>query len=192
MIKTNRLILRKFRNDRTDMNSLLTILSDEAANKFLPWFPLTTLADVKQFYEERILPMYQDHPANQNYYWAICIEGHDFPVGLINVAGNEAHDLGFVLRKEFWNLGIVAEAAEGILDFLKSEGMSYVTATHDARNLRSGKVMIKLGMTYQYSYHEQWQPKDIPVIFKMYQINLAEPEAPAYQGYWEEHSEHFI
>ncbi len=32
--------------------------------------------------------------------------------------------------------------------------------------------MRNLGMVYQYSYEEQWQPKDIPVVFRMYQLNL--------------------
>lgn len=192
MIETDRLILRKFRNDRTDMNALLTILSDEDVNKFLPWFPVTTLEEAKTFYETKILPNYENHPDNQNFYWAICIKGHDIPTGFINVVGEDTHDLGYGLRKEFWNLGIVTEAAEAILPFLKTEGLPYVTATHDAKNLNSGKVMDKLGMTYHYSYHEQWQPKDIPVIFKMYQLNLAQLDAPVYQGYWEQHSEHFV
>ena len=32
--------------------------------------------------------------------------------------------------------------------------------------------MRKLGMTYRYSYEELWQPKNFPVIFRMYQLNL--------------------
>lgn len=32
--------------------------------------------------------------------------------------------------------------------------------------------MKRLGMVYQYSYMEQWQPKDIPVTFRMYQMNF--------------------
>lgn len=190
MIKTNRLILRQFRHDRTDMNALLTILSDKKVNQYLPWFPVTTLTEAETFYEEHILPAYQDE--GQAYYWAICIEGHDIPVGFINIAGTDSHDLGYGLRQEFWNLGIVTEAAESILPFLKSAGVPFVTATYDAHNLSSGKVLAKIGMTYQYSYQEQWQPKDIPVLFKMYQLNLADPEASVYQGYWQEHAEHFI
>lgn len=39
-------------------------------------------------------------------------------------------------------------------------------------NPNSGAVMKKLGMVYQYSYEEQWQPKDIPVLFRLYQMDL--------------------
>lgn len=50
--------------------------------------------------------------------------------------------------------------------------MQYITATHDVNNPRSGNVMKRLGMLYKYSYIEQWQPKNIPVTFRMYQLNF--------------------
>ncbi len=41
--------------------------------------------------------------------------------------------------------------------------------------------MKKLGMKYQYSYKEQWQPKDILVTFRMYQLNLDEHKDRVYK-----------
>lgn len=62
-----------------------------------------------------------------------------------------------------------------VVEQLRQAGWSYITATHDVRNLRSGLVMQRLGMTYRYSYQEQWQPKDIPVIFGcINRISMAE------------------
>ena len=49
---------------------------------------------------------------------------------------------------------------------------TYITATHDVNNPRSGRVMQAIGMRYCYSYEELWQPKNFPVIFRMYQLNL--------------------
>ena len=69
--------------------------------------------------------------------------------------------------------------------------MPYITATHDLLNPRSGRVMEKLSMRYCYSYREQWQPKDIPVDFRMYQLNLDGEEGRVYRGYWEKYP-HFI
>lgn len=74
---------------------------------------------------------------------------------------------------------------------LAQNGYPYVTATHDVRNPRSGQVMRKLGMTYCYSYKEQWQPKDIPVVFRMYQKNLDGQQDRVYRGYWDSYP-HFI
>ena len=55
---------------------------------------------------------------------------------------------------------------------LKQTGIPYITATHDVNNPRSGKVMQALGMKYQYSYEELWQPKNFLVTFRMYQLNF--------------------
>lgn len=62
-------------------------------------------------------------------------------------------------------------------------GLSYITATHDRDNPRSGGVMRNAGMKYRYSYEEQWQPKNIPVIFRMYQLNFDGDEERVYQKY---------
>ena len=54
------------------------------------------------------------------------------------------------------------------------------------------RVMEKLGMTYRYSYVEQWQPKDLRVTFRLYQLDLDGQERPAYPGYWDTHPEHWV
>ena len=40
--------------------------------------------------------------------------------------------------------------------------------------------MKQLGMRYQYSYEELWQPKNIPVTFRLYQLNLDGQEDRVY------------
>lgn len=42
--------------------------------------------------------------------------------------------------------------------------------------------MKRLGMKYCYSYREQWQPKNISVVFRMFQLNLKE-NTPVYEKY---------
>lgn len=74
----------------------------------------------------------------------------------------------------------------------KRDGLPYLTATHDRNNPRSGGVMRNLGMVYQYSYEEQWQPKDIPVVFRMYQLNLNGSKAQVYRKYWDTSAVHFV
>ena len=67
-----------------------------------------------------------------------------------------------------------AEKAENkaVIQQAKKDNLCYLTATHDIKNNHSGNVMKKVGMHYCYSYKEQWMPKNRPVIFRMYQINL--------------------
>ena len=64
--------------------------------------------------------------------------------------------------------------------------------SHDRENPGSGRVMQKLGMVYHYSYREQWQPKDISVVFRMYQMNLDGDNNRVYRAYWDKFPEHFV
>ena len=114
------------------------------------------------------------------------------PIGYIHVEGQDSCDLGYGLKREYWRQGIVTEAGRAVLEQMKQEGMAYVTATHDRNNPASGAVMRKLGLVYQYSYVEQWQPKDFPVSFRMYQLNLDGDANRVYRKYWDTYPEHFI
>lgn len=108
----------------------------------------------------------------QGYAYAVCLREDSISIGYIKVDMDESHDLGYGFRREFWHRGIVTEAGKAVVEQVKRDGLPYITATHDRNNPRSGNVMRKIGMTYCYSYKEQWQPKNIPVIFRMYQLNL--------------------
>ena len=88
------------------------------------------------------------------------MKGENHPVGYIGVSMEESHDLGYGLRKEYWNQGIVTEAGRAVIERVRKDGLPYLTATHDVKNPASGAVMEKLGMSYQYSYEELWQPKN--------------------------------
>ena len=47
-------------------------------------------------------------------------------------------------------------------------------------------------MTYRYSYEEQWQPKNLRVIFRLYQLDLDGQRRPSYPGYWNAHPKHWV
>ena len=104
----------------------------------------------------------------------------------------EHHDLGYGLRKEFWNQGIMTEAGKAVAAQVKKDGLLYITATHDRDNPRSAGVMKNIGMKYRYSYEEQWQPKDILVTFRMYQLNFDGRDDRVYQKYWDHSNVRFI
>ena len=65
-------------------------------------------------------------------------------------------------------------------------------AEHDRNNPRSGGVMRNVGMKYQYSYEDQWQPKNFLVTFRMYQLNLDGNTDRVYKKYWDQSAAHFI
>lgn len=186
-LETERLKLRKFTEN--DMDALYRICSDEEVNRFLPWFPLKSIEEARVFFAERYASRYAQPQA---YAYAVCLKEDDVPIGYINVDMEEPHDLGYGLQKEFWYQGIMTEACRAVIAQVKKDGLPYITATHDRENPRSGGVMKKAGMEYQYSYEEQWQPKDKAVTFRLYQLNLDGQKDRVYQKYWDDSCVHFV
>lgn len=191
---TDRLHLRKF--TAGDTEAVFWIYSDREVNAFLPWFPVKNMEEAGKLLQERYLDYYG---LPEGYRYAVCLKGTgnsdgecDIPIGYVHVSLDDSHDLGYAVRKEFWGQGIASEAAKAVLAQMKRDGIAYATATHDEKNPASGRVMEKIGMEYRYSYREQWQPKNIPVIYRMYQINLDGRDDRVYRAYWERYPEHFI
>lgn len=186
-LETARLTLRKFAS--TDLEALYSIYSDVDVNVFLPWFPLKSLDEALMFFENKCAEAYR---LSDEYYYAICLKSDNIPIGDIHISHSDSHDFGFCLKKEYWHKGIVAEAGRAVIEYLKTTAVPFITATHDVKNPRSGNVMKSLGMTYCYSYEEHWQPKDILVTFRMYQLNLSDRKADIYKEYWNDSKVHFV
>jgi len=185
IIETERLILRPFSDG--DLSALFVLLSDEEATAFLPMFPLKDMAEARSY-----LRYIETWIRNGGLYYAICLKDNDLAVGCIHVSGDDSHDLGYCIRKEFWHNGFCTESCRVVVDLLRRMGLPYITATHDVNNPRSGRVMQAIGMHYCYSYEELWQPKNFPVIFRMYQLNLDGQMDRVYRKYWNRYPVHFV
>ena len=172
---TERLIIRPFTKE--DLQAFFIIYSSSDINRFLPWYPLKDMEEAETWFEKHCDPQ-------RNRRYAICLKEDNIPIGYVNLSCKEPYDLGYGILPEFQNKGYVTEAATALLNRLTAEGYPYVTATHDALNPASGRVMQKLGMQYCYTYEENWMPKDYLVNFRMYQLNL-NGEHPVYEKYRE-------
>ena len=83
-------------------------------------------------------------------------------------------ELGYCLSKHYWNKGLMTEAASRVLEFaFKEIGVDSVIAKHDVRNVASGRVMQKLGMTHDklvtravLNGKGEWVDCDTYIIFK--------------------------
>ncbi len=187
-IETKRLILRKF--NINDLNAVFELMSDVDVNTFLPCFAHETKEQSFKFMKSRFL----DNYSNENgYKYAICLKEDNLPIGYVSLSYGDANDFGYALKKQFWNMGITYEATQAVVEKIKASGnYKFITATHDVNNPNSGKVMKKLGMIYKYTYTERWQPKDITVKFRMYQLNFDENQNDTYMEYWDKYETHFI
>ena len=167
IIMTKRLILRRF--ELGDLKDLFEIFSDKEVNKYLPWYPIKNLEEAKEYLNENYIKYYK---LDKGYRYAISLKDSNKVIGYLNISDEKSQDLGYGVNKKYWGKGYATEACMGILEYLKNKGHDYITATHDIKNIGSGKVLEKIGMEYKYSYKELWKPKNIEVILNMYQINL--------------------
>ena len=184
---TQQLILRQF--NEMDLPALYDLLKDSEVNTFLPWLPVENMEEAKSFLHSRFLNYYKQPSA---YRYAICLKEDNKPIGYVCLSEDISHDFGYALKKDCWHKGYATQSAHAVIQRLKKDGYSYITATHDINNPRSGEVMKRIGMKYKYSYIEQWQPKNIKVTFRMYQLNLDGNKDRTYMGYWDKYEEHFI
>ena len=80
-------------------------------------------------------------------------------------------------------------------EYRKPRGYRYAVCLkndNDVRNTHSGDLMRRLGMNYQYTYEEQWQPKDVPVTFRMYQLNFDNESIRRFDRYWILSEVHYV
>ncbi len=167
-LETRRLILRKFTDG--DIDDMLPLYRDAKVNRFLPWLPIQSRDEMAYYLHHAIFPFYEKPLA---YSYAVALRESNRVIGYVHLNDiGEDNGIGYALARAFWNQGIITEACAAVFDRLRKAGLPFITATHDVNNPASGAVMKKLGMTYRYSYRELWQPKNIWVTFRMYQLNL--------------------
>ena len=149
-IKTDRLLLRKFREGDAGM-LYKNYTSDPAVTRFLTWPPHASVDDSRTILAEWIASY--DRP--DFYQWAIIPkELGEAPIGSISVVSRNdkariAH-IGYCIGKRWWHQGITSEALQAVIDFLFDEvGVQRIETRHDPNNPQSGSVMKKCGMKYE-------------------------------------------
>ena len=156
-IETKRLILRQF--ELSDCHDMYKWASNMEVVKYLSYYPHENIEQTKQ-----ILKHWTDGYKNLNEYnWAIeyngCVIGN-IAVVLQDDESYSCH-LGWQIDVPYWNKGIMTEAARAVLDYLFGEvGYDRIASGHDTRNIGSGRVMQKIGMTLEGTFRRYIYQKD--------------------------------
>ncbi|MBI5931428.1 MAG: GNAT family N-acetyltransferase [Chloroflexi bacterium] len=153
VITTERLILRSFTLD--DASELARVINaPEIATMTLniPYpYPAQMAVDWINGLEERYLS-----GANVNF--AITLRSTGEMGGSIGLVINPRHqhaEMGYWLAVPLWGKGYVTEAARACLEFgFETLGLHRIFAGHYARNPASGRVMQKMGMTYEGTFRQ--------------------------------------
>ena len=164
MLETDRLILRDLQE--SDLPALIVLNQDSEVMQYFP----------KPYSQAESLRLYQgiQDEVKAYGYSLLAVEeksSQEF-IGLVGLhhsdlrifAGKEAVEIGWRLRKEFWNRGYATEAAQACLDFaFQQAGLSEVYSFTSLLNLPSQKVMQKLGMEFVKEFDNEKVPANSPL-----------------------------
>lgn len=148
-IETERLTLRRFTTE--DAQAMFdNWASDSEVTKFMTWPPYEKVewaADYLKYVSD-------SYTAQDSYYWAIVLKELGEPVGAISVVAvsEDANwiEIGYCIGRDWWHQGITSEALAAVINYLfENTDANRIQATHDIRNVNSGKVMQKCGMKYE-------------------------------------------
>ena len=164
ILETDRLIIRDLQE--SDLPALIAMNQDPEVMQYFP----------KPYSQAGSLQLYQGIQDEVKVYgYSLCAveekDGQEF-VGLVGLhhsdlrifAGKEVVEIGWRLRKEFWNRGYATEAAQACLDFaFQQAGLSEVYSFTSLLNLPSQNIMQKLGMEFVKEFDNEKVPADSPL-----------------------------
>ena len=144
-IKTERLVLRRIK--RRDLADVFEYSSDPEVSRHLLWSPHLSKRHTAA-YLRRVSALYKK---GQLYDWAI-----EFMGKMIGTCGfpkidilNGTAELGFVLNRAYWGMGLGKEAASAVMDFgFCRLGLARIESRYMVGNERSSSLMMRLGMSY--------------------------------------------
>ena len=151
-LETERLVLRRF-----TINDLEQIFyncwSDPEVWKWTNYKPMRCVEDVihvAEMFTDGWLGAY-DKP--NRYSWAIQLKSSGEVIGRFSGFPDDQIKqvwLAYELGRNWWNQGLMTEAAKRVIDFFFTEvGFNRIYADHAHENPASGKVMQKCGMVYE-------------------------------------------
>lgn len=160
ILETPRLILRPFTPE--DVDQVVALCND--------WELAKTTLGMPHPYETQHFTGWQARHAQQMendvaYELAIADKAAGTVMGAISIMGiSQQHrhgEIGYWIGREYWGRGYATEAAKALVDFcFQEKNFHRIIGRHFSCNPASGKVMQKIGMTYEGTQREQYFRND--------------------------------
>ncbi|WP_027632086.1 GNAT family N-acetyltransferase [Clostridium hydrogeniformans] len=144
--ETNRLVLREFIKE--DLEDVHKYSSDTEVVKFLTWGP-NTEEQTEKFLHNVI--SCKEEEQRKDYDIAVILKEEGALIGACKIHIDSFHNkeasISYCYKKEFWGKNYAAEAGKAMVKFAFNElGMHRVYATCDPDNIKSARVLEKIGM----------------------------------------------
>jgi ribosomal-protein-alanine N-acetyltransferase len=150
LLETERLLLRPVRQE--DAENIYDYGKNPKSSEYTLWNQYKSINDAHSFIENYIFPNYE-----KNIPEPIAICWKEKPDELIGMVGcfwasekNKCMELAYVVNPKHWGQGVCTEAAKALVDFcFKRFDVQRIQAQFKAPNIASGKVMEKIGMSFE-------------------------------------------
>lgn len=146
ILKTKRLIVRKPEiEDAKEVYSKYA--QSKEVTKYLTWCPHFSVENTKGFIQSCI----QQWVNNKNYPYSICLQDTGELIGMVDFRVDDFKvDFGYVLAKDYWKHGYMAEAIQPLInELLNCSSIYRVWSVCDMDNYGSKRVMEKVGMKFE-------------------------------------------
>lgn len=149
-LETERLILRRYTvQDAPAM--FRNWASDPEVTKYLTWPVHTSVEVTRGLIGNYWIPEYE---RSDTYHWGLELKQTGELIGdiaAVHIAEPIAEaELGWCMGRAWWGNGYMPEAARAVVNYLFDEaGFNRVMAGHDVDNPKSGRVMQKIGMSFE-------------------------------------------
>ncbi|MDR2221817.1 MAG: GNAT family N-acetyltransferase [Flavobacteriaceae bacterium] len=144
-LQTERLILNQPHTD--DISRLVEIMKNPIYNKNTTNIPFPYTEENGQFWVNLALEGVEQ---GDKYIFAIRLKDTPTIIGGIGLGIDKANnkaEMGYWLDEQYWNTGMVTEAAKALVQFgFDTLGLHKIFATHFTYNEASGRIMQKIGM----------------------------------------------
>jgi [ribosomal protein S5]-alanine N-acetyltransferase len=159
-IRTERLLLREFRQD--DFDDIHAYATDDAVVRFMDWGP-NTLADTQAALDRWFAARPHWPGADINLAIEHLADGR--VIGSIRVGvrdkASRTGDIGYSLASGYWRQGLGTEAARAMLRMgFEALNLRRIWAECDVRNAGSWGIMEKLGMRREAHFRQDRQGRD--------------------------------
>jgi ribosomal-protein-alanine N-acetyltransferase len=141
-LRTERLLLRPFRAG--DVDDALAYRNDAEFSRYLPHIPYP----FERRHAEAFVALNMSESWETSPTFAIVFEGR--VIGTVNLEVDvpaRAAMLGYAIGRAWWGRGIATEAARAVMAWgIETYGLTRIWASAELGNVRSHRVLEKLGM----------------------------------------------
>lgn len=149
LFNTNRLSVRKFMPN--DANDLADILTDPEVTYFEPYNTFTRQACVQEAINF----------SDSNEFFAVVFEGKVIGKIYFSDKGFGNYEIGYTFNNNFQGKGFAYESVNGMLKYaFFSLGVHRVYAMIDTRNIKSIRLVERIGMRMEAEHKELYPKKD--------------------------------